>query len=79
MKRGWIATVQLLLPDRDSNGTLLDTPVKAADAVSAIFREDATQHGRIVDWAYLKVGGQILQPAEKHYDAARYQEGEAFD
>ncbi len=74
MERGWIATIQILLPDRDVNGTVIDSPAKAADALSALLTDYAQHSAQIIDWAYLKVGGQILHPVEKHYITDRYHE-----
>jgi hypothetical protein len=79
MKRGWIATIQILLPDRDPKGTECASEAQAADAVSALLTDHAQHGGYILDWAYLKVGGQTLEPAAKYYDPVRYTEGQAFE
>ena len=79
MKRGWIATIQILLPDRDPNGTPIDSSSQAADAVSALLTDHAQHGAYILDWAYVKVGGQTLHPVEKYYDFAHYTAGQAFD
>ena len=57
-----VATVQLLLNETD--------PSAAADGISELL----SHNDFIMDWSYLKVGGQYLKPQEAYVDED-YKEG----
>jgi len=61
-----IATIQILVEDENH--------ASACDGISEMFHN---VEGYVIDWAYLKVNGQILVPTEKIIDDD-YFEGDAF-
>lgn len=55
-KATYIATVQILIsPDEN-----LESDAQACDWISGLL----TDNDKILDWSYLKVGGQFLDPQE---------------
>lgn len=66
-KTGYIATIQILIPPGECNNG-----AEAADWVHGMM-----DNTKAMDWAYLKVGGQFMHPAEKVI-SSDYEEGEAF-
>ena len=65
MKRTMMTTVQICLD--------FNTPGEALDYLSEILGSEVS----ILDWAYLRIGGQYLYPQEKLI-SDDYEEGEAF-
>ena len=69
-KSAYLATVQILIPECDSQA-------QAEDAIIAMLTENLQYSGAILDWGYLKIGGQFLYP-QKIAISDDYEEGEAF-
>lgn len=65
-KQAVIATVQILVDEDDA--------IRATDG----FSEMLSHNPWVIDWAYLKIGGQIMYPAEIII-RDDYEEGEAFN
>ena len=59
MNKNYIATVQIAIPNC-SDGE------DACDAVSAMLTDTLCGNGALLDWGYLKIGGQRLLPAVAH-------------
>jgi len=73
MRIGWMATVQILIPAEDSSGNHIENQGMACDYVHGLLEESG-----LVDWSYLKAGGQFLTPTVRYYNEP-YQEGEIFE
>lgn len=69
MEKCYVATVQVLV-QANSHG-------EACDGIGETMRE-AERSGFVVDWSYLKVGGQHLSPEERFFNLQDYEEGDAF-
>ena len=67
-RRAYVATVQLLI--------LADSDAEAMDAVSGILSDYEMSSGTLKDWAYLRIGGQLLGPFETTIDPDSYEEGD---
>ena len=67
MAKAYVATVQLLI--------VAESDAQAMDAVSGIL-SDYEIEGALKDWAYLRLGGQILSPTERYIDEDDYEEGD---
>lgn len=65
MSTVFVATVQLAIKDAD------------ADSVADFLSEFLGSAEGILDWSYLRFGGQMLYPTER-YIAEDYQEGDVF-
>lgn len=65
-KRAVLATVQILVDEEDA--------IVATDG----FSEMLSHNSWVLDWSYLKVGGQFLYPSEITI-SDDYEEGEAFN
>jgi hypothetical protein len=65
---GMIATLQIVL-----RPGVADEPGQAEDWISDLLSENPD----VLDWTYLKVGGQMLTPQQIVVDDD-YEEGEAF-
>lgn len=76
-KGAWICTVQLLIPEIAEGEPDITSEAEACDAVSAMLSENLRQSGALLDWSYLKVGGQFLSPVSITV-SDEYTEGEAF-
>ena len=63
-----VTTIQLVLPQDDAT--------KATDALSAWLTQ-AQNAGEVLDWQYLKLGGQHLTPTARTVPDM-YTEGDAF-
>ena len=74
-KETYIATVQIVIhPDQD-----ISSDGEAADWFSALLSEHLTYNEKmILDWQYLKVGGQRMGPEEILVNDD-YEEGDAFE
>jgi hypothetical protein len=68
MKKGWTATIQILIPEEE--GCL--TEAEACDWFSGLMEKT-----NALDWGYLKIGAQRLYPTEAYY-SENYEEGEIF-
>lgn len=65
----FIATVQIVLRPGAA-----DTEPEACDWMHGLLSE----HPEILDWAYLRIGGQLLSPISTIVDTKNYQEGDAL-
>lgn len=70
VQKTYIATIQIVIHSNQE----LESEAQACDWFSGLL----TEHEGILDWSYLKVGGQYLYPHERYYDLKNYEEGEAF-
>lgn len=68
MAKAYVATVQLLI--------VAESDAEAMDAVSNILSEYEMADGTLKDWAYLRIGGQLLSPTERYIDEENYKEGD---
>lgn len=68
-KNAYIATVQIVIDP----GEGIESGAEACDWFSGLLSDNAA----ILDWSYLKIGGQLLYPQEITIDYP-YEEGEAF-
>ena len=67
MTNTYIATIQVVLrPD------VVDSVDAACDWFSGLFSDNE----EVLDWGYLKMGGQRLYPSEKLVDTDLYEEGD---
>ena len=64
-RRAVVATVQILVDETDA--------IVATDG----FSEMLSGNEWVLDWSYLKIGGQFMYPAEIYINKD-YEEGEAF-
>jgi hypothetical protein len=69
LTRAYIATVQVLI--QPSAAT---TEAEACDWMSGLLSENT----QVLDWQYLRLGGQRLTPSETFVNPETYKEGEAF-
>lgn len=66
MRKAFVATVQIVVHNVNSDA-------EASDAISGLF--EFSDPKWILDWAYLKLGGQHLYPTEDFYQEP-YAEGD---
>lgn len=71
MRQAYIATIQLCVD--------IETQAEACDLISELLSNNIEAESRILDWQYLKLGGQYLSPTSKIVaDSGEYYEGDAF-
>ena len=66
----YMATIQILISPEEK----LQSESEACDWFSGLLSENE----KILDWSYLKIGGQYLSPSEKYVSEKDYEEGEIF-
>lgn len=67
VREGFVVTVQIILD--------VDSYEEAVDFVSEMLSVDPPEE--VIDWSYLKIGGQYLYPT-RIVIPANYEEGDAF-
>ena len=63
-KRLYTATVEILVEAEDRDG--------ATDGINELLQENDF----LVDWAFLRLGGMIVLPTQKHIECEGYKEGD---
>jgi len=68
MRKVYVATIQVVVN--------AESEVRAADGISALMTE-LTDPLFLIDWGYLRMGGQLLYPTERWVkDEEDYEEGD---
>ena len=69
----YVATVQIVIHPKEE----VDSEAGACDWFSGLLSEDLQIKEKILDWSYLKMGGQFMSPTEILVEDP-YDEGDAF-
>ena len=71
-RQAYIATIQVCVD--------CETQAEACDYLSELLSNNINAENALLDWQYLKLGGQYCAPTSKIVaDAGEYYEGDAFN